>query len=78
LRERISPEKREFGGRGGLLYLLWTLCIRGGTRLGGYKAICLALLRLSEDKEIYMRVGCAWITNYSWFDGVVMPPISIT
>jgi hypothetical protein len=32
------------------------------------EARCLALLRLCEDRNIYMRVGSAWITDYSWFD----------
>jgi hypothetical protein len=37
----------------------------------------LALLRLSEDKDVYMRVGSAWITDYSWFDGVEISTFSI-
>lgn len=34
--------------------------------------LCLALLCLVEDKEIYMRVGSAFITDYSWFDEIEM------
>ena len=42
------------------------------------EARCLALLRLSEDREMYMRVGSAWITDYSWFDGAEMSSFLIT
>lgn len=41
------------------------------------QARCLALLRLSQDRNIYMRVGSAWIIDYSWFDGVEMSSFSL-
>jgi hypothetical protein len=31
------------------------------------QARCLALLRLSEGSNVYMRVGAAWIMDFAWF-----------
>lgn len=41
------------------------------------EARCLALLRLVGDREVYMRVGSAWITDYSWFEGVEISSFAI-
>ena len=44
---------------------------------GPVEARCLVLLRLSEERDVYMRVGSAWIPDFRWFDEIGMSIFSI-
>lgn len=46
-------------------------------QLSNTEARGLALLRLDEEKKIFMRVGSIWIKDWSWFSGSEMQPFSI-
>ncbi len=73
----ISPRDTKFSGKTGLLFLLWTLFIRGGTRLGHTRPFFLPFYDWLRTKIYTCELAVLGLLTIRGLMELLMFPISI-